>query len=102
MTSCRRPSGTGCTNHHGTHAEGVTTHGTGAANGNLAGLPTGSPLNQCGGADLMPSGLLGPVSPDSLPTHAVTGLGVGMENLTATGGAQHVLGILTGGKLTGG
>lgn len=44
--------GTACANHYtGAHAEGVTTHGTGAANGNLAGLPLGSALNQCGGAD---------------------------------------------------
>ncbi|GGU61606.1 hypothetical protein GCM10010274_58160 [Streptomyces lavendofoliae] len=44
--------GTKCTNHHGTHADGMTTSGTGAANGNLAGLPIGSPANQCGGADM--------------------------------------------------
>ncbi|WP_228974818.1 hypothetical protein [Streptomyces sp. DH12] len=45
--------GTSCANHHtGARAEGATTHGTGAANGNLAGLPLGSALNQCGGADL--------------------------------------------------
>ncbi|MEG8277528.1 hypothetical protein [Streptomyces sp. AHA2] len=44
--------GTSCANHHtGAHANGATTTGTGAANGNLAGLPLGSPLNQCGGAD---------------------------------------------------
>ncbi|MFJ9698361.1 chaplin family protein [Streptomyces fradiae] len=43
--------GTDCANHHGTRADGITTHGTGAANGNLAGLPLGSPFNQCGGAD---------------------------------------------------
>ncbi|MEU9982091.1 hypothetical protein [Streptomyces sp. NPDC050856] len=44
--------GTLCTNHHtGAHADGTTTHGTGAANGNLAGLPLGSALNHCGGAD---------------------------------------------------
>ncbi|MFF3018198.1 hypothetical protein [Streptomyces sp. NPDC057939] len=44
--------GTSCTNHHGTLAGGVTTSGTGAGDGNLLGLPLGSPLNQCGGADL--------------------------------------------------
>ncbi|MCZ0210748.1 chaplin family protein [Streptomyces sp. UMAF16] len=45
--------GTSCANlHTGAHATGTTSHGTGAANGNLAGLPLGSPLNQCGGADL--------------------------------------------------
>ncbi|MCX2971194.1 MULTISPECIES: hypothetical protein [Streptomyces] len=44
--------GTFCANHHtGAHATGATTSGTGAANGNLAGLPLGSALNQCGGAD---------------------------------------------------
>lgn len=36
------------------HAAGGTTHGTGSAGGNLRGLPIGSPLNQCGGADLDP------------------------------------------------
>ncbi|MEV4441925.1 chaplin family protein [Streptomyces sp. NPDC049577] len=44
--------GNGCMNQHGTHALGSTTHGTGAGNGNLAGLPIGAPVNQCGGADL--------------------------------------------------
>ncbi|MER0443329.1 hypothetical protein ABR738_01845 [Streptomyces sp. Edi4] len=44
--------GTDCENHRTTpHATGTTTAGTGAANGNLLGLPLGSPLNQCGGAD---------------------------------------------------
>lgn len=44
--------GTSCANHHtSAHASGATTHGTGAANGNLAGLPIDSPFNQCGGAD---------------------------------------------------
>ncbi len=43
---------TSCTNHHGIHADGATTHGTGAANGNSAGLPIGNPINQCGGADV--------------------------------------------------
>ncbi|MFD0549908.1 chaplin family protein [Streptomyces rectiviolaceus] len=46
--------GTSCTNHHGTRADGATTHGTGAVDGNLAGLPVGSPFNQCGGADMKP------------------------------------------------
>ncbi|MER7623823.1 chaplin family protein [Streptomyces sp. NPDC126503] len=44
---------TSCANQHtGAYATGNTTHGTGTAAGNLAGLPLGSPLNQCGGADL--------------------------------------------------
>ncbi|MFW3470110.1 hypothetical protein ACN24M_01215 [Streptomyces microflavus] len=44
--------GTDCENHHTTpYATGTTTAGTGAAGGNLLGLPLGSPLNQCGGAD---------------------------------------------------
>ncbi|MFF3343623.1 chaplin family protein [Streptomyces flavidovirens] len=50
--------GTNCANHHGAHAAGTTTHGTGTANGNLAELPVGSPLNQCGGADLPDVGVL--------------------------------------------
>ncbi|MGZ3097062.1 hypothetical protein [Streptomyces sp. H62] len=44
--------GTACGNHGGPHAAGSTSHGTGTVGGNLAGLPIGSPLNQCGGADL--------------------------------------------------
>ncbi|MDA4891926.1 hypothetical protein PFZ55_34115 [Streptomyces sp. MS2A] len=44
--------GTSCANHHtGAHATGATRSGTGAANGNLAGLSLGSALNQRGGAD---------------------------------------------------
>ncbi|MEG8277526.1 hypothetical protein [Streptomyces sp. AHA2] len=44
--------GTSCANHHtGAQASGSTTRDTGAVNGNLAGLPLGSALNQCGGAD---------------------------------------------------
>ncbi|MFF5426406.1 MULTISPECIES: chaplin family protein [unclassified Streptomyces] len=43
---------TSCVNlHTAARADGATTHGTGTAAGNLAGLPVGSPLNQCGGAD---------------------------------------------------
>ncbi|MFF3431470.1 hypothetical protein [Streptomyces sp. NPDC002602] len=42
---------TNCVNHDTVlHAAGATTAGTGAADGNLL----GSPLNQCGGADLTP------------------------------------------------
>ncbi|WP_073224281.1 hypothetical protein [Streptomyces sp. NBRC 110465] len=45
--------GTDCANHRvGTQAAGATTAGTGAANANVLGLPLGSALNQCGGADL--------------------------------------------------
>ncbi|MFJ7063730.1 hypothetical protein ACIQVA_39870 [Streptomyces microflavus] len=45
--------GVNCANHNtGTQAAGATTAGTGAANGNLLGLPLGGALNQCGGADL--------------------------------------------------
>ncbi|MEU1021036.1 hypothetical protein ABZ366_02800 [Streptomyces sp. NPDC005904] len=48
--------GTNCSNlKNGTHASGATTAGTGTADGNLLGLPFGSPLNQCGGADLTPN-----------------------------------------------
>ncbi|MER6393702.1 hypothetical protein ABT236_35250 [Streptomyces sp. NPDC001523] len=46
---------TNCVNHDTVpHAAGATTAGTGAADGNLLGLPLGSPLNQCGGADVTP------------------------------------------------
>ncbi|KUH38257.1 hypothetical protein ATE80_13805 [Streptomyces kanasensis] len=50
--------GTNCANHDvGAQPAGTTTTaGTGAANGNLLGLPLGSPLNHCGGADLLPTG----------------------------------------------
>ncbi|MFE5735274.1 hypothetical protein ACFQ7A_30750 [Streptomyces sp. NPDC056528] len=45
--------GTSCANlNNGTRAEGVTRHATGTIGGNVAGLPLGSPLNQCGGADM--------------------------------------------------
>ncbi|WP_157882438.1 chaplin family protein [Streptomyces silvensis] len=44
--------GTSCANRHGAHAVGTATHGSGSGDGNLLGLPVGSPLNQCGGADL--------------------------------------------------
>ncbi|MFI9155444.1 hypothetical protein [Streptomyces sp. NPDC053367] len=44
--------GTFCANHGSPHAGGATTHGTGAASSNLAGLPISNPTNQCGGADL--------------------------------------------------
>ncbi|MFJ6669057.1 hypothetical protein [Streptomyces sp. NPDC091383] len=44
--------GTTCANHRvGGHTTGATTAGTGAANANVLGLPLGSALNQCGGAD---------------------------------------------------
>lgn len=46
--------GTNCKNHHGARADGAAAHGTGATNGNLVGLPIGSPFNQCGGADSKP------------------------------------------------
>jgi hypothetical protein len=50
--------GVSCANlNNGARAAGATTHGTGAADGNLAGLPVGSALNQCGGADV-PGGAL--------------------------------------------
>ncbi|MFE9743131.1 hypothetical protein [Streptomyces sp. NPDC006477] len=45
--------GTACANlNNGAKAHGTTTQGTGTAGGNLAGIPTASALNQCGGADL--------------------------------------------------
>ncbi|MEU6487495.1 hypothetical protein [Streptomyces sp. NPDC046887] len=44
--------GTNCANHHTQpRADGATTADTGTANGNLLGLPVGTALNQCGGAD---------------------------------------------------
>ncbi|MGW0315160.1 hypothetical protein [Streptomyces flavidovirens] len=47
--------GTSCANlNGGALASGSTTHGAGPVGGNLLGLPLGSPLNQCGGADLRP------------------------------------------------
>ncbi|MFJ7063755.1 chaplin family protein [Streptomyces microflavus] len=58
--------GTNCSNlHTGAHGNGETTRGSGSVNGNLAGLPVASPLNQCGGADLDPSsGEDGHISPE--------------------------------------
>ncbi|MBT2369703.1 hypothetical protein J7E88_31650 [Streptomyces sp. ISL-10] len=47
--------GISCANHDtAPRLDGATRHETGTASGNLAGLPIGSPLNQCGGADLAP------------------------------------------------
>ncbi|MFJ5646300.1 hypothetical protein [Streptomyces sp. NPDC093223] len=44
--------GTSCANQNtGAGAAGRTTNGTGTANGNLLGVPLGTALNQCGGAD---------------------------------------------------
>ncbi|WP_350240376.1 chaplin family protein [Streptomyces microflavus] len=46
--------GTDCANlNTGAQAAGHTIRGSGAAGGNLLGLPIGSPLNQCGGADMV-------------------------------------------------
>ncbi|ORT59765.1 hypothetical protein [Streptomyces sp. CB03238] len=44
--------GTLCANSGGPHAQGAATNAGGGAGGNIAGLPVGSPMNQCGGADL--------------------------------------------------
>jgi hypothetical protein len=45
--------GTECSNHNaGALAGNATRSGTGTAGGNLVGLPVGSPINQCGGADV--------------------------------------------------
>ncbi|MFJ6993865.1 hypothetical protein [Streptomyces sp. NPDC003090] len=68
--------GTSCANHHtGARATGATTSGTGAANGNLAGLPLGSALNQCGGADA-PA-----IVQDAAETVAVEDIQVGLVNV---------------------
>ncbi|MEU2957106.1 hypothetical protein [Streptomyces xanthochromogenes] len=55
--------GTDCANLN-THAQaaGTTTRGSGTGGGNLLGFPIGSPLNQCGGADLDPSSQVGPLA----------------------------------------
>lgn len=46
--------GTSCANRNtGARLGGIADQATGAAGGNTAGLPIGSPLNQCGGADLI-------------------------------------------------
>ncbi|GGP32774.1 hypothetical protein GCM10018980_74050 [Streptomyces capoamus] len=44
--------GTSCVNQGGPAPSGTTAHGTGAANGDLAGLPMADPFNHCGGAEL--------------------------------------------------
>ncbi|WP_392895738.1 hypothetical protein [Streptomyces sp. LN699] len=45
--------GINCANlNTGAQAAGHTTRGSGAAGGSLLGLPIGTPLNQCGGADM--------------------------------------------------
>lgn len=49
--------GTNCANHNSRpHATGTTTAGTGSLDGNLLGIPAGSALNQCGGADAPSTG----------------------------------------------
>ncbi|WP_125211639.1 hypothetical protein [Streptomyces griseofuscus] len=53
--------GTSCVNTHSAHAQGETTYGTGAVDGDLAGIPIASPFNQCGGADLDPCAVTEPV-----------------------------------------
>ncbi|MFJ3176649.1 hypothetical protein ACIPJK_38800 [Streptomyces roseus] len=48
--------GTDCANRDtGAIATAVTAAGTGMASRSVLGVPVGSPLNQCGGADLAPS-----------------------------------------------
>lgn len=79
--------GTSCANHQvGAKADGATTHSTGSAGGNLAGLPLTGALNQCGGADLPGAqdmlGQLGqnapltqlPQSATQMPTLSASGL----------------------------
>ncbi|SCG07849.1 hypothetical protein GA0115259_111997, partial [Streptomyces sp. MnatMP-M17] len=49
----------GCANHQtNTQPQGGTSNGSGGAQGLLAQLPAGSPLNHCGGADLTGSQVL--------------------------------------------
>lgn len=63
--------GTSCANHGGPHASGATTHGTGTANGNLAGLPISDPVNHCGGADLSTDKVKQIMLSDMGPVHAL-------------------------------
>ncbi|MFD5098322.1 chaplin family protein [Streptomyces albidochromogenes] len=79
--------GSNCANQNtGAHAAGETRQGTGIAGGNLAGLPVGTPFNQCGGADL--PGVPGDTS------RSVFGLGlkIGTELQGALNGETQVLG----------
>lgn len=69
--------GTSCANHNtGARADGATQHATGTAGGNVAGLPLGSPVNQCGGADMYEVFVNGvPLQPDDFPVvHNTLGL----------------------------
>jgi hypothetical protein len=44
--------GSACTNEHtGAAAQGTASTSTGTGGGNALGVPAGSPLNHCGGAD---------------------------------------------------
>ncbi|MFD8153128.1 hypothetical protein ACFY3O_20510 [Streptomyces sp. NPDC001046] len=43
--------GTFCGNKGTSQTSGATSHATGAASANFAGLPISNPTNQCGGAD---------------------------------------------------
>ncbi|MEV5342027.1 hypothetical protein AB0K93_26620 [Streptomyces sp. NPDC052676] len=93
--------GTACANlNNGAHADGLTRSGTGTAGGNLAGLPIGSALNQCGGADLLPAageltsnfpeGLTGDMTSkfaEELPGHLKTKFAGGLtDGITSTFG----------------
>lgn len=50
--------GNGCANHAGSTATGTATAEPGTGNGQLLGMPVSGPLNQCGGADPLPSSLI--------------------------------------------
>lgn len=56
--------GTTCLNRHQSLAAGDAAASGGSASGNLAGLPFGSPFNQCGGADHPDSDVSRDVDPD--------------------------------------
>ena len=48
-----------CANGHSSGASGPTTHGPGGVSGLVGQIPLTSPLNHCGGADLIPTNELG-------------------------------------------
>ncbi|MFD5161106.1 hypothetical protein ACFWMJ_24025 [Streptomyces hawaiiensis] len=82
--------GNGCANQNtSARAAGETRHGTGTAGGNVAGLPVGSPFNQCGGADLP---ALSGVPGDTSKSVFGLGLKIGAELQAAINGAADSLG----------
>ncbi|MEU6989217.1 chaplin family protein [Streptomyces sp. NPDC046465] len=76
--------GTNCANRHtAAHAQGKAGTGTGTADGNLAGIPIGVPLNQCGGADQPLSHLKVYLAGQRMDYSSTFAIGAPISDLTA-------------------